>query len=115
MLSTQYLFLAHTVPCVALGEIYPDMITVMFGESIMSHRESVILLVSLGIMMPLAMMRDITRLAVWSLLAIVAIVFVGIVLIINGSQIEHPPDRYKNVVSPGCTGCISRWYHLEVG
>ena len=55
--------------------------------------QQVILLMTFCVTMPLSMMRDITTLAKWSLLAIFAILFVAVTLIVEIHIVERPDDR----------------------
>jgi sodium-coupled neutral amino acid transporter 11 len=84
---------------IIVGQMYPLVFTVLFGETALSDRHLVITLMSLFVMVPLAMKRDIAGLARWSLLAIFGIVFLAVVLIIGGTTVEQPVDRY---VDPLC-------------
>jgi amino acid permease len=73
--------------------MFPMVCDVVFGPSIFSDRHPCIAVLSIFVMVPLALMRDISSLAKWSLLAIFGIVYLGIALIIGGATVDHPPDR----------------------
>ena len=73
--------------------MFPMVSDVIFGESVFSDRHPCIALLSVFVMIPLALMRDISSLAKWSLLAIFGVVFLAISLIIGGVTVDHPPDR----------------------
>eukprot|EP00035_Acanthoeca_spectabilis_P031672 m.15235 g.15235 ORF g.15235 m.15235 type:complete len:459 (+) comp4890_c0_seq2:336-1712(+) len=78
---------------IIVGQMYPLVFTVMFGDTFLSDRHPVIAIMSLLVMIPLALKRDIAGLARWSLLAIAGVVFLAFALIIGGTTVEHPKDR----------------------
>lgn len=83
---------------IIVGQMYPLVFTVMFGDTFLSDRHPVIAIMSLLVMIPLALKRDIAGLARWSLLAIAGVVFLAFALIIGGTTVEHPKDRWVSLL-----------------
>lgn len=87
---------------------YPAIFTSFFGDTILSKREPVIVIMTLVVMVPLALKRDISGLARWSLLAILSVIFLGVVLIVSGVTVERPPDRgpVPSIIEPNIAQAI---------
>lgn len=95
LLFAQFMFpfLGMCAYSIIVGQMYPQIFTSFFGETVLSQRQPVIAIMTGCVMLPLAMKRDIAGLARWSLLAILGVIFLGVVLIVKGSQVEKPPNR----------------------